>query len=116
VVVLDTGGHVIALKRQDGCGIARADVALGKAYGSLGMGMPSGVMGKTFAENPNFVSGLVGAMDGKMAPNPGGVLILDGDGAVIGAVGVSGDVGPNDEICALAGVASVGLGAAGTSG
>jgi len=114
-VVLDIGGHAIALKRQDGCGIMRGDVALGKAWGALGMGIPSGTLGKMFAQNPNFVSGLVGASDGKFAPNPGGVLILDADGAVTGAVGVSGDVGPNDEICAIAGVKAAGLRAEGTA-
>ena len=111
---MDVGGNVIALKRQDGCGIMRSDVAIGKAWGALGMGMPSGVMGKAFAQNQNFASGLVGASDGKFAPNPGGVLVLDDTGEVIGAVGASGDVGPNDEICVLAGVAAAGFGAAGT--
>ena len=114
VVVLDVGGNIILLKRQDGCGIVRGDVALGKAWGSLGMGIPTGTMGKMFAENQNFMTGMVGAANGRVAPNPGGVLILDAAGEAIGAVGISGDIGPNDEICALAGVAAAGLQGAGT--
>lgn len=114
VAVLDLGGHLICMKRQDGCGNMRGDVAIAKAWGALGMGLPSGKMGQMFAENQNFSSGLVGASDGKFAPNPGGVLVLDGAGEVIGAVGASGDVGPNDEICVLAGLASAGFESAGT--
>ena len=112
VVVLDVGGHVIVLKRQDGCGIVRAEVAIAKAWGALGMGMPSGFMGKAFAENQNFASGLVGASKGRMAPNPGGILVLDDTGEAIGAVGISGDTGPNDEIRALAGVVLAGFASA----
>src|SRR5437762_1190327 len=41
VVVLDAGGHDVALKRQDGSGILRADIARGKAWGALGMGLSS---------------------------------------------------------------------------
>lgn len=115
VVVLDVGGNTICMKRQDGCGNMRADVAVAKAWGALGMGIPSGKMGQMFAENPNFSAGLVGAAQGKFAPNPGGVLVLDLDGEVIGAVGISGDIGPNDEICALAGLAAAGFDAAGTN-
>lgn len=115
IVVLDVGGNPILLKRADGCGNMRADVAIGKAWGALGMGLPSGVMGVMFKENQNFATGLVGASGGKFAPNPGGVLVLDDAGEVIGAVGASGDVGPNDEICVMAGVTAAGFGAAGTS-
>lgn len=114
VAVLDVGGNLIALKRQDGCGNMRADVAVAKAWGALGMGIPSGRMGQMFAENQNFASGLVGASGGRFAPNPGGVLVLNDTEEVIGAVGISGDIGPNDEICALAGIAAAGYVAAGT--
>lgn len=114
VAVLDLGGHMICMKRQDGCGNMRCEVAVAKAWGALGMGLPSGTMGKMFAENPNFSAGLVGASDGKYAPNPGGVLVLDEAGEVIGAVGASGDVGPNDEICVMAGIEAAGFVAVGS--
>jgi uncharacterized protein GlcG (DUF336 family) len=46
---------------------------------------------------------------GSLVPVAGGVLIKDGAGAVVGAVGVSGDTSDNDEIAALAGIEAAGL-------
>ena len=91
VVVLDTGGHMVALKRQDGSGILRADIARGKAWGALGMGIPSRTIRDRLGQRPAFQSSLVGASDGKFVPVPGGVLVLDTDGKATGAIGISGD-------------------------
>lgn len=110
VAVLDLGGNLIVLKRQDGSGILRADVAIAKAWGALGMGVPPGVMGKRLADNPGFLGALVAASDGRFAPNPGGILIVNAEDEAIGAVGISGDTGPNDEICAIAGAKAAGFG------
>jgi len=110
VVVLDSGGHVVAAKREDGSGIIRFEVAVGKAYGALGMGWGSRTMMERAAQNPNFLTGIVAASEGRLVPNPGGVLIRDG-GGVIGAVGISGDTGDNDEIVAVAGIEAAGLNA-----
>ena len=41
VAVLDAGGNLVVLKREDGSGILRADIAIGKAWGALGMGIPA---------------------------------------------------------------------------
>ncbi|MFD1796965.1 heme-binding protein [Paracoccus aurantiacus] len=109
VAVLDLGGNLILLKRQDGSGILRADIAIAKAWAALGMGVPSGVMGKRLANNPGFLNGLIAASGGRFAPNPGGILILNRQGEGIGAIGISGDTGPNDEICAIAGARAAGL-------
>ena len=109
VVVLDAGGHVVAAKREDGSGIIRFEVAVGKAYGALGMGWGSSTMMERAAQNPNFLTSIVGASGGRVVPAPGGVLIRDGDGAVIGAVGISGDAGENDEVSAVAGIEAAGL-------
>ena len=109
VVVLDAGGHVVAAKREDGSGIVRFEIAIGKAYGALGMGWGSRTMGERAAQNPNFLTAIVGATGGRLVPNAGGVLIRDGGGAVIGAVGVSGDNADNDEIIAVAGIEAAGL-------
>jgi uncharacterized protein GlcG (DUF336 family) len=109
VVVLDTGGHAIAMKRQDGCGNMRADVATGKAWGALGMGIPSRLIGDRLADRPTFQGALAAVSDGRFVPVPGGVLIRDVDNAVIGAVGVSGDTSDKDEFCAIAGIKSAGL-------
>ena len=46
VTILDAGGHVIAMQRQDGAGFLRVEVSGGKAYGALGMGAPSSILAK----------------------------------------------------------------------
>lgn len=109
VVVLDAGGHVVCAKREDGSGIIRFEVAVGKAYGALGMGWGSRTMMERAAQNPNFLTSIVAASQGRLVPNPGGVLIRDGGGNVVGAIGISGDTGDNDEIIAVAGIEAAGL-------
>jgi uncharacterized protein GlcG (DUF336 family) len=109
VVVLDAGGHVVVAKREDGSGILRFDIAVGKAYGALGMGWGSRTMMERAAQNPNFLTSIVGASGGRLVPNPGGVLIRDAGNAIVGAVGISGDTGDNDEIIAVAGIEAAGL-------
>jgi len=106
VAVLDAGGHLVALKRQDGSGILRPEIATGKAWGALGMGIPSRVLGERPA---GFVNALMAASGGRVVPVPGGVLIRSGEGEVIGAVGISGDTSDRDEVCCIAGVAAAGL-------
>lgn len=112
VAVLDAGGHLVAYQREDGAGIVRFDIAYGKAWGSLGMGFGTRELADRATKSPTFVTILASVSQGRMVPSPGGVLILDARGAVIGAVGVSGDVGDKDEACALAGIAAAGLRAA----
>ena len=109
IVVLDAGGHVVCAKREDGSGIVRFDIAFGKAYGALGMGWGSRTMMERAAPNPNFLTAIAAASGGRLVPNPGGVLIRDAGGAIIGAVGISGDTGDNDEIIAVAGIEAAGL-------
>ena len=109
VAVLDAGGHLVAAKREDGSGILRFDIAYGKAWGALGLGFGTREVAKRSAANPNFLIAFSAASGGRLIPSPGGVLIRDAAGAVIGAVGVSGDSGDNDEACALAGIAAAGL-------
>ena len=112
VAVLDAGGHLVAYQREDGAGIVRFDIAYGKAWGSLGMGFGTRELVKRAASSPTFVTALAAISQGRMVPSPGGVLVLDADADMIGAVGISGDVGDKDEACALAGIAAAGLNAA----
>lgn len=112
VAVLDAGGHLIAYKREDGAGIVRFDIAYGKAWGSLGMGFGTRELTERAAKNPAFITVLSTVSGGRMVPSPGGVLVVDAEGIVIGAVGISGDIGDNDEICALAGIEKAGFRAA----
>lgn len=106
VAVLDAGGHLVALKREDHSGIIRAEIASGKAYGALGMGFDSRELGERSQKMPVFFGALAAASGGRMVPVAGGVLIRDADNHVIGAVGISGDTSDNDEVCALAGIAA----------
>ena len=108
-VVLDAGGHQVAMKREDDSSIMRPQIAHGKAYGSLAMGVPSRVLFQRAKDNPNFISAVNALCNGNLVPNPGGVLIRDASGAIIGAVGASGDTGDNDELCVVAGIEAAGL-------
>jgi uncharacterized protein GlcG (DUF336 family) len=110
VVVLDAGGHVVVAKRADGAGILRVDIAQAKAYGALGMGMSSRDIAQRAEKQPAFFTSLAAVTGGRIAPAAGGLLVRDGDGRVIGAVGVSGDTSDIDEQCAVAGVEAAGLG------
>jgi len=111
VVVLDAGGHMVAMKRDDRSGILRAQIATGKAWGTLGMGFG----GREFARRAAgggglFLTALMAASEGRVVPAPGGVLIRAAAGGdIIGAVGISGDVSDKDEICAVHGIESAGL-------
>lgn len=109
VVVLDAGGHIVAVKREDRSGILRVEVATGKAYAALGMGVPTRLLCDRLADRPSFVSGLSAASDGRFIAVPGGVLIRDKDDAILGAVGISGDASDKDEYCAIEGVKAAGL-------
>jgi uncharacterized protein GlcG (DUF336 family) len=109
VAVLDLGGHLVAFKREDKSGILRADIAIGKAWGSLGMGFGSREIASRAAKVPIFFTALTSVSQGRLVPVPGGVLILDRDAGIIGAVGISGDTSDNDEICAIAGIEAAGL-------
>jgi uncharacterized protein GlcG (DUF336 family) len=109
VAVLDAGGHPVVLKREDGSGILRPQIAHAKAWGALGMGFSSRELGRRAEAQPAFFGSLAAVAEGRFAPAAGGVLVCDVSGSVLGAVGVSGDVSDVDEVCALAGVAAAGL-------
>ncbi|PMR73321.1 GlcG/HbpS family heme-binding protein [Billgrantia endophytica] len=109
VVVLDSGGHVVAAEREDGCAPLRFPVAQGKAFASLGNGVASSVVGARNAERPAFLASVAAASGGHFIPVAGGVLILDGRDQVIGAVGVSGASSAEDEAAAIAGIEAAGL-------
>ncbi len=109
IVVLDRGACVTAFEREDGASNKRFEIAFGKANGALAMGVGSRALMKRAEAQPYFVAAAMSAIGGALIPVPGGVLVLDGSGAVIGAVGVTGDSSDNDEIAAIAGVEAAGL-------
>jgi uncharacterized protein GlcG (DUF336 family) len=110
IVVLDAGGHLVAMAREDGATFFRADIAKAKAYGALGMGADTAVIAERAKGNPTFFGGVVTTVGGDLVFSPGGVLVRMG-GVVVGAVGVSGDTGEADAAAAMAGIAAAGLGA-----
>ena len=109
VAVLDAGGHLVAFKREDKSGILRYDIAVGKAWGALGMGFGSRTLASRAAKTPQFFTMLAAASGGRMVTNPGGVLIKDASGTIVGACGISGDTSDKDEMCAVAGIEAAGL-------
>ena len=110
VAVLDARGALKAYAAEDGTALRRADIAIGKAYGALAMGVGSRTLGERATQRPHFIGAVNNAIGGSMIPVAGGVLIK-GDGGFIGAVGVTGDTSDNDEAAALAGIAAAGLAA-----
>lgn len=109
IVVLDARGCVKASVAQDGTSLMRFEVAHGKAYGALAMGLGSRAIFKRANEQPYFIDAVNTMARGALIPVPGGVLIKDGGGHVLGAVGISGDTSENDEECAVAGIDAAGL-------
>lgn len=109
VAVLDAGGNLVAYKREDGSGVLRFDIAFGKAFACLGMGMSTRLIRDRLAQRPVFQGALASVSDGRFVPVPGGVLILDAAGTAIGAVGISGDASDKDEYCAIEAIRAAGL-------
>ncbi len=109
VTVLDARGCVKASAAQDGTSLMRGEIAHGKAYGALALGMGSRAIFTRAQEQPYFVDAVNTLALGRMVPVPGGVLIHDASGGLLGAVGISGDTSDNDEMCAMAGIAAAGL-------
>ncbi|GAB4393934.1 MAG: heme-binding protein [Kiloniellaceae bacterium] len=109
VAVLDAGGHLKALARQDNTSTLRPEVAQGKARGAISLGLGSRAIFKRAQEQPFFVQAINGLAGGSLVPVPGGVLVRDAQGTIVGAVGVTGDTSDNDETCAVAGIEAAGF-------
>ena len=109
VVVLDAGGQLKAMKREDRSSLLRPEIAGGKAWGVLGMGFGGREFARRAAANPAFIQALTVASGGRIVPVPGGVLIRDAAGEIIGSVGISGDTSEKDEYAAIVGIRAAGL-------
>jgi len=109
VIVLDGGRHPIAFVREDGASSGRFDIAKGKANGALALGVGSRSIMRRAEEQAYFVASATAALEGGLVPVPGGVLVKDDAGRVLGAVGVSGDASDNDEAAAIDGIQRAGL-------
>ena len=109
IVVLDDGGHLVSMQREDKSGILRFEIAFGKAWGGLAIGRSSRANETDILTREHFGVALAAASGGRIIPVAGGGLILDENSNVIGAVGVTGDSSDNDESCAIAGIEAAGL-------
>ena len=109
VVVYDARGALRALLSEDGTSLKRAEIAMGKAYGALALGVGTRALHKMATDRPYFVAAATHAVGGQLVPVPGGVLIKNAQGQILGAVGVSGDTSDNDEIAAAGGIEAAGL-------
>jgi len=109
IAVLCPGGHLIAFQRADGASTLRPQIAAGKAWGGLALGINSRAIADMAAERPSFVASLGPIAAAGIIPAAGGVIVKDSDGKIVGAVGITGDTSDNDEMAALAGIAAAGL-------
>lgn len=109
VAVLDAGGHLVAFQRQDGASILRPEMAQGKAFGALAVGVGSRWLNAQAETRSHFLEGLSALSGGRILPVPGGVLVKDAKGTIVGAVGITGDTSDNDEACAIAGIEAAGF-------
>ena len=110
IAVLDTGGHLITLQREDGASLLRPNIAIGKAWGAIALGKGSRLLALDAQQRPAFIAALNSMGQGSVVPAPGGVLIRDQAGNVLGAVGISGDLSDVDEQCAITAIEGLGLG------
>jgi len=109
VAVLDDGGHVKALQREDDASMFRNDIAIGKAWAAVGMGASSRTLLGRAKDNPQFYGALAATAQGKFLPQTGAVLIKDAQGNILGAAGASGGTGEEDEAACIAGITAAGL-------
>ena len=109
IAVLDTGGHLIALQREDGASLLRPQVAIGKAWGAIALGKGSRLLAQDAQQRPAFFAALNSMGQGSVVPAPGGVLIRNQAGVVLGAIGISGDLSDVDEQVAIKAVEALDL-------
>jgi uncharacterized protein GlcG (DUF336 family) len=108
VVVMDSRGAMRALAAEDGTSLKRANIAIGKANGAIALGTGSRGLAQRAEKAPHFIAAADNAVGG-LVPVPGGVLVRDASGEIVGVIGISGDTSDNDEACGLAAIAAVGL-------
>ena len=109
IAVLDSGGHLITLQREDGASLLRPQIAIGKAWGAIALGKGARLLALDAQQRPAFIAALNSLGQGSVVPAPGGVLIRNQDGVVLGAIGISGDTSDIDEQCAITAIEGVGL-------
>jgi uncharacterized protein GlcG (DUF336 family) len=108
--VLDAGGHLVSFQREDHSSIMRFEIAFGKAWACLGLAHSTQFMEKVMARNrPHFLDSLPAASGGKFVPALGGLLIRNAEGSIVGALGLTGDTGENDEMVGVEAIRACGF-------
>lgn len=109
VAVYDERGALKSFGAEDGTSLKRGEIAMGKAQAALALGLGTRTVNKMAKDRPYFIGSVSHSVGGPFVPVPGGVLIKNAKGEVIGAVGISGDVSDNDEAAAMAGIQAAGF-------
>jgi uncharacterized protein GlcG (DUF336 family) len=109
--VVDSGGHLLAAAREDGAGFLRVQIAINKAWTCFAMGMPLRTLRERTRDFALFFASIQGAAGGRIMHALGGVVIRDGTGAALGAMGISGAAGEVDEAICVHAIEAVGLAA-----
>jgi uncharacterized protein GlcG (DUF336 family) len=102
VAILDTGAHLKALQREDGVSFLRVQIAQAKAWGALAMSCNTDQLAERYTQGvqqQGFIDALNAMTGGKIIPLPGGVLVRDEKGNILGAVGAAGGISEEDEAC-----------------
>jgi uncharacterized protein GlcG (DUF336 family) len=96
IAVVDSGGHLVAFGRMQGCSFMTIEIAIGKAWTAAASGLSTDALAGFLAEHTPLLIGAAGAQNGCLIPAPGGALIKDGD-EVIDGIGVSGGGAEQDQ-------------------
>jgi uncharacterized protein GlcG (DUF336 family) len=112
VAILDTGAHLKALQREDGVSFLRVQIAQAKAWGALAMSCNTDQLAERYTQGvqqQGFIDALNAMTGGKIIPLPGGVLVRDEKGNILGAVGAAGGISEEDEACVHAAIKAAGF-------
>ena len=107
IAVVDSGANLKAFLRMDDAWVGSIDIAIKKAKTAVFFGMPTGEIGK-LSQPGKPLYAIEHSNDG-LITFPGGLPIVDEEGVLVGAIGVSGSTIENDHAVAQAGVKVVGV-------
>lgn len=107
IAVVDSGANLKAFLRMDDAWVGSIDIAIKKAKTAVFFGMPTGAIGQ-LSQPGGSLYGIEHSNEG-LITFPGGLPIVDDQGVLVGAIGVSGSSVENDETVARAGVDVLGV-------
>ncbi|QOW11511.1 heme-binding protein [Kaistella flava (ex Peng et al. 2021)] len=105
IAVVDAGANLVAFARMDGAWLGSLDISIKKAKTARFFDMNSGEIGKLSQPGGSLYN--IEHSNGGLITFPGGVLVKNAEGEIIGAIGVSGSAVENDHAVAEAGAAAL---------